>query len=64
MHTYFVFWTYIANYSEKGYMIQADSPEEAAAEVRNMFGGDFAVKAKIYVHRNKPCYISEPPKKS
>ncbi len=49
MKTYWLLWTYIANYSDKPLRVQAKDPKEAADSLRRMYSDDFAKKATIYV---------------
>ncbi len=48
--TYLVLWTYIANFNEKPWRFQANSPEEAIEKLFRVYNGqDFREKARVYV---------------
>jgi hypothetical protein len=51
--TYWVLWTYSANYSELR-RIEADSPEKAKDAATCLYGPDFHNKAMVYVFDRAP----------
>ena len=53
MKTYYVLWTYIANYSELR-EIEARSPEEAHKAMTDWFGPEFHAKATVYIFDKAP----------
>ena len=54
MRNYWVFWTYIANYSDKPIKVQAKSAKDAAAQVHSWYGPEFKEKAKVYIMALEP----------
>jgi hypothetical protein len=62
--TYWVIWTYIANYSEQACPVAAFSPEDAAKVIIDSYGGEeFARKATVYVFDHKPVLVMRKGKK-
>jgi len=57
MKTYWVLWTYIANYSRLMCVEEAKSPEEAIQRTTGYFGADFQQKATVYVFDHKPALV-------
>ncbi len=55
--TYYVMWSYFANFSEKPMEVQASSPDEAAREVVRYFSVDFKEKGRVLVFEQPPSYI-------
>ncbi len=58
MKTYYILWTYIANYSEL-HKVRADSPELAIKSFTGCFSEDFQKKAKIYVFDAPPIMFMD-----
>lgn len=56
-HTYWVLWTYVANYSSL-MKVEADSPEQAKEKVCDWYGPEFLKKAHIYVFDKEPVYTN------
>jgi hypothetical protein len=54
MKTYYILWTYIANYSERLVKVQANNPEEALKNSIGYFSEDFRKKATVYVFESPP----------
>lgn len=55
--TYYVTWTYMANYSEKPIEVQAESAEAAAKCALGLYSDDFKAKAKVYVWSFPPLAL-------
>jgi hypothetical protein len=56
MKTFYVLWTYQANYS--GLLeVPAESAEKACKQVLNFWAPDFAKKACVYVFDTKPAFV-------
>lgn len=55
MNTYYVLWTYAANYSSL-LKIEAKSAEFAASHAMYFFGDEACKKAKVYVFDAPPCF--------
>lgn len=54
--TYYVLWTYIANFS-KLMSVQADSPREALDKATGLFSSDFKHKGNVYVFDRPPVLV-------
>lgn len=54
MKTYWVMWTYIANYSERPIKVTAESPEHAIKLTTGYYSDDFKKKASVYVFDREP----------
>lgn len=52
--TYYVHWTYVANYCSTPLRITATSPEAALTQVLELFSDDFAAKGSIYIYESAP----------
>lgn len=56
--TYWVLWTYVANYSERLLEVGGcASPEDAAKRATVFFSDDFHKKATVYVFDQKPMLV-------
>jgi hypothetical protein len=55
MRTYYVIWTYAANYS-KVMPIQAASAQQAAQAATSLFSDDFREKGSVYVFDTPPAF--------
>ncbi len=53
MKSYWVMWTYIANYS-KPIHVRAETAEDAIDQACGFFSADFKKKASIYVFDREP----------
>ena len=59
MKTFYVIWTYLANYSEVR-PVQAGSSEEAADAATSFFSKDFQQKGTVYVFDHPPVFTKKP----
>lgn len=57
MKTFYVLWTYIANYSRL-LPIKADTAEDALKESVGYFGPEFHKKATVYVFDSPPSILT------
>lgn len=56
MKTYYVLWTYVANFS-KLLTVQAASPREALDQATGFFSLDFKHKGNVYVFDRPPVLV-------
>ena len=58
---FWLLWTYIANYSDKPFRVEAESPEDACRQLYGIYSDDFAAKATVYVFEHEPVLVKKGP---
>jgi len=57
MKKFWVMWTYLGNYAEKLWQVEAESAEAAARKVSLGFSEDFQKKGTVYVFTAPPACV-------
>jgi hypothetical protein len=60
VNKYWILWTYIGNYSDRPYVVQAETPQKAAESILEIYSDDFKAKGKVYVFDKEPVLVSAP----
>jgi len=59
MKKFWILWTYIANYSDRPFPVEAKDAEDAADKATGLFSPDFQKKATVYVFDREPVFVKK-----